>query len=171
MMDCAVSSAFSSDPVNQLNRLAGELDCRLFAFAYYAPKRYDSVDGIGAREAFWMAVTNLYALYHDCSPFRKKLETVFDKNYKPPINLTISFHDLLSGLRGMYCHNCSGDDNPFVISEVIASFKKSIQILIFCRMTTIFVKQIFCLTNHSGRKHSAFFAKRPMRLSESIKSV
>ena len=124
MMDYTTSSAFSAKPVDDLNKLAGELDCRLYVFAYYAPKHYDSVDGIGAREAFWMAVTNLYALYHDCSPFRKKnLETIFDKNYRSPIYLTNSFHDLLSDLRAMYCHNCSDEDNSLIVSEIIKSFK------------------------------------------------
>lgn len=123
MMDYTTSSAFSAAPVDRLNELAGELDWRLYTFAYYAPKHYDSVDGIGARESFWIAVTNLYALYHDCSPFHNKLETIFDKNYRPPINLTKSFHALLSGLRGMYCHNCSDEDNSSIVSEIIKSFK------------------------------------------------
>ena len=121
--DYTVSSAFSSDPVDRLNTLAGELDCRLYAFAYYAPKRYDSVDSLGAREAFWMAVTNLYALYHDCSPFRKEPEAVFDKSNKPPIRLVKSFHDLLSKLRAMYCHNCSGEDNSLIVFEIIKFFE------------------------------------------------
>ena len=116
-MDYKDSSAFSSGTVDKVNNYAEQLDKKLYVFAYYSPKQYEHIEWLDAREKFWIAVTNLYALYHDCNPFLKSMYSIFYKNDQR-IRGIIPFHNLLGDLRGMYCHNSSKDDNANVVVNV-----------------------------------------------------
>lgn len=123
-MDYARSSAFSAEPIDELNLIAGNLDCRLYAFAYYSPKCYENIAELDSREKFWVAVTNLYALHHDCSPFHKIPKAIFGSYNNLTTRFIRSFHELLSNLRAMYCHNCSNKDNENVIVDVENAFRR-----------------------------------------------
>ena len=116
-MDYKDSSAFSSDTIDEVNNYAEQLDKKLYVFAYYSPKQYEHIEWLDAREKFWIAVTNLYALYHDCNPFLKSMDSIFYQNDQRIRNLK-PFHDLIGDLRGMYCHNSSRHDNANVISNI-----------------------------------------------------
>ena len=116
-MDYKDSSAFSSGTIDEVNNYAEQLDKKLYVFAYYSPKQYEHIEWLDAREKFWIAVTNLYALYHDCNPFLKSMDSIFYQNDQRIRNLK-PFHDLLGDLRGMYCHNSSKYDNANVIIKI-----------------------------------------------------
>ena len=116
-MDYKDSSAFSSGTIDEVNNYAEQLDKKLYVFAYYSPKRYEYIELLDTREKFWIAVTNLYALYHDCNPFLKSIDSIFYQNDQRIRNLK-PFHDLLGDLRGMYCHNSSKYDNANVIIKI-----------------------------------------------------
>lgn len=116
-MDYKDSSAFSSGTIDEVNNYAEQLGKKLYVFAYYSPKRYEYIELLDTREKFWIAVTNLYALYHDCNPFLKSIDSIFYQNDQRIRNLK-PFHDLLGDLRGMYCHNSSKYDNANVIIKI-----------------------------------------------------
>jgi hypothetical protein len=103
----------------ELNKMAMEIDNRLYLFAYYCPKQNLNISD---EHKFWCGVTNLYGLFWDCAPFintrrdtSKSLVDLFMEHKFVSINesKTIrSFLKYVSSLRAVFCHNCT-EDNYF----------------------------------------------------------
>lgn len=105
--------------VEELNKLATEIDKRLYLFANYSPKQSLNITD---EHKFWCGVTNLYGLFWDCAPFINKLQ--YTK--KSLVDLFLEHRVLsrtdaktfrfflghVSSLRSFFCHNCA-DDNYF----------------------------------------------------------
>jgi hypothetical protein len=121
-MDNRKTIAFSKDAAEDLNRLAGDIDSRLFLFAYYRPEPF--LENESAMCRFYTAIFNLYGLFWDCGPFiRTKL--LNNSNSSKGIllacdsrgNLTLQAKDMhgkcdmlfrwTNGIRQMACHNHS----------------------------------------------------------------
>lgn len=61
------SICFQTAPVEELNRLAAQIDPRLYFAVYYQPKSW--IEEESPRYNFRTMTTNLYGLFHDCGNF------------------------------------------------------------------------------------------------------
>ncbi len=68
------SICFQSRPVEELNKLAAQIDPRLYFAVYYQPKSW--LDEESARYNFRTMATNLYGLFHDCGNFIRVISDI-----------------------------------------------------------------------------------------------
>ena len=68
------SICFQSRPVEELNKLAAQIDPRLYFAVYYQPKSW--LDEESTRYNFRTMATNLYGLFHDCGNFIRVISDI-----------------------------------------------------------------------------------------------
>ena len=107
---------FCENDVEKLNNKAFSLNKSLFLAAYYEPKDFPSAESAGYK--FWTAITNLYGLLWDCSPFLSTI--ICNKDGILVINTNVikrrflGLRSFVDSFRSIFCHNNS---NVFPLTE------------------------------------------------------
>lgn len=108
------SICFSTELANQLNEKAFSIDCRLYLFAYYEPKKYIPAESFQSR--FSTAVINLYGLFWDCCPFMKFIletpDSILSGDWWRIKSDFTELRNIARAFRSIFCHNNS-DRFPF----------------------------------------------------------
>lgn len=102
--------AFDEKFIESINaKIAKDLDCRLYLAAYYNPKRISSATS--PEHVFWVAVTNIYGFFVDCSGYinkdflylLKQNSILKNDEYKK----IRKFICIVKDMRSIFCHNMS----------------------------------------------------------------
>ncbi len=122
------SLAFDETFIESINSSIKEnIDCRLYLTAYYKPKRISA--DTSSEHAFWVAVTNIYGFFSDCSGYiehdfltmlkrQKLLKSEDFKRIK-------EFISIVEDIRSLFCHNMSTES--LQTEEHLKSFNNFIQ--------------------------------------------
>lgn len=97
------SICFQISPVEELNKLAAQIDPRLYFAVYYQPKAW--ADEESARYNFRTMTTNLYGLFHDCGNFIRVISDVLVPEVKTYLSDSSCFTALPNEDRAVLCQS------------------------------------------------------------------
>lgn len=99
----ADSICFQTTPVDELNRLAAQIDPRLYFAVYYQPKSW--IEDESPRYNFRTMATNLYGLFHDCGNFIRVISVHVMPGVVDYLNTVTSFTTLSDEDKEVLCQS------------------------------------------------------------------